>query len=131
MTNPLTIKEYGLKHQLSSVAVKWLQQRLSNDEFRKKHNISRIKKGASYVYDQRQLNKLIRLYNESGSSIKTVVEYIIQGDYGDGIGWEDICSYDNKNEAYCDVQEYRKDGYEASYRIIQRRVPNPDYNPNL
>lgn len=129
MNNPLTIKEYGLKHQLSSVAVKWLQQRLSNDVFRQKHNISRIKQGASYVYDQRQLNKLVRLYNEGGTSIKTVVEYVIQGDYG--TGWEDVCYYDNKNEAYCDIQEYRKDGYKASYRIIQRRVPNPNYNPNL
>jgi hypothetical protein len=111
-------------------AASWMRQRLSSETFRSKHNISRAKAGRTYIYDVRQLDRLINLYNAGGTTVKTVVEYIIQGNYGN-TGWEDLCSYDNRSEAYTDVVEYRKSGYDASYRVIKRRVPNPNYNPNL
>lgn len=114
----------------TSGAASWLRQRLSSDTFRSKHNISRAKSGRTYIYDTRQLDRLIDLYNTGGTTVKTVVEYVIQGNYGN-TGWEDVCYYDKKSEAYTDVKEYRKDGYNATYRVIQRRVPNPNYNPNL
>ena len=111
-------------------AASWLRQRLSSEAFRKKHNISRAKAGRTYIYDTRQLDRLVNLYNAGGTTVKTVVEYVIQGNYG-STGWEDVCCYDKKSEAYTDIKEYRKDGYNVSYRVIQRRVPNPNYNPDL
>lgn len=59
---------------------------------------------------------------------KTVEVYIIQGNYG--YGWEDESEYDDWSQAKADIKEYRASSAGnngASYRLITRRVPNPDY----
>ena len=128
----LDITSYCKSRKLNPTAgaASWLRQRLSSEAFRSKHNISRAKAGRTYIYDVRQLDRLVKLYNAGGTTVKTVVEYVIQGNY-DNTGWSDVCYYDKKSEAYTDLKEYRKDGYNAVYRVIQRRVPNPNYNPDL
>lgn len=47
---------------------------------------------------------------------------VIQGNYG--YGFEDVCEYDRgeRRQALQDLKEYRKDGYNATYRLIERRV---------
>lgn len=52
---------------------------------------------------------------------------VVQGNYGYGHGWEDVCMSASLREAYNDLNEYLKSGYSGSFRIINRRVPNPKY----
>lgn len=57
---------------------------------------------------------------------KTKMVYVLQGNYG--YGWDDLCEYDRDQYGECkaDLKAYREN-QPANYRIIQRRVPNPDY----
>lgn len=47
--------------------------------------------------------------------------FVLQGDYGFGLGWEDICESENHNEMVRDRESYRKNAPEYRYRIVQRR----------
>ena len=51
-----------------------------------------------------------------------VPEYVIQGNYGYGHGWEDETSESNHAEARARLKEYRENA-PGAYRIITRRVP--------
>lgn len=60
---------------------------------------------------------------------KTKQVYVLQGFYGEG-GWDDLCQY-SKNEyaeAKRDLVDYMRNTPEYLYRIIRRRVPNPEYH---
>ena len=68
------------------------------------------------------------LINESSTSkFKTVS--VLQGNYG--YGWDDLCYYEDNAEGWKeqkdDIKTYRENEPEASFRIITRKEPNPDY----
>jgi hypothetical protein len=50
---------------------------------------------------------------------------VLQGDYGYGHGWEDLCAADDTAEGWREIRanrrEYRENAPEYVYRIIQRR----------
>jgi hypothetical protein len=50
---------------------------------------------------------------------------VVQGNYGHG--WEDLCMSASLKEAYHDLNEYLNRGYTGGFRIINRRVANPEY----
>lgn len=52
---------------------------------------------------------------------KTKDEYIVQGNYGYGHGFEDECAEETRKEAKERLKEYRENG-NGSYRIVKRRV---------
>ena len=52
---------------------------------------------------------------------------VVQGNYGYGHGWEDLCMSASLKEAYHDLNEYIRSGHSGGFRIINRRVPNPEY----
>ena len=52
---------------------------------------------------------------------KTKDEYIVQGNYGYGHGFEDECSEETRKEALERLKEYR-DNAPGIYRLIVRRV---------
>lgn len=54
-------------------------------------------------------------------SRKTVLEYVVQGNYGDGYGWEDLTAADNQKEALDNLKDYRQNGT-APVRLIKRRT---------
>jgi hypothetical protein len=58
---------------------------------------------------------------------KYLEEYVIQGDYGNGHGWEDLNSEPVWRDVAENFQQYTEAEPDAAYRIITRRVPNPDY----
>ncbi|MBO5017043.1 MAG: hypothetical protein J6C92_14725 [Bacteroidaceae bacterium] len=60
---------------------------------------------------------------------KTKLVYVLQGNYG--YGWDDLCEYEKNQLSECkaDLKAYREN-QPANYRIIERRVPNPDYKEN-
>lgn len=60
---------------------------------------------------------------------KFIYLYVLQGDYGYGHGWEDLCA----SESWREVRSMRKDYREnegGTYRIVKRREPNPAYACN-
>lgn len=58
---------------------------------------------------------------------KTKQVSVLQGNYG--YGWEDLCQYDSTNSRECkdDLKAYRENEPGVPFRVIYRRVPNPDY----
>jgi hypothetical protein len=48
-------------------------------------------------------------------------EFIVQGNYGYGHGWEDLCSESRRKEALTRLREYRENEG-GRYRIICRKV---------
>lgn len=48
-------------------------------------------------------------------------EYALQGDYGYGHGWEDVCVEDSRKEIEARKREYLEDEG-GTYRIIKRRA---------
>ena len=57
---------------------------------------------------------------------KTKMIKVLQGNYG--YGWDDLCEYEmNDPECKADLWTYRKEDKTGQFRVIQRRVPNPDY----
>jgi hypothetical protein len=56
-------------------------------------------------------------------NVKANTEYILQGNYGYGQGWEDLCAEDTRKEARQRLKEYQENEG-GNYRIICRRVPN-------
>ena len=50
---------------------------------------------------------------------------VLQGQYGQG--WEDLCADESYKEIRQNLKEYRENEG-GSYRIIQRRECNPEYN---
>lgn len=68
-----------------------------------------------------------RKFNVKAARVgKTKMVYVLQGNYG--YGWDDLCEYDKDQYGECkaDLKAYREN-QPANYRIIERRVPNPDY----
>lgn len=53
-------------------------------------------------------------------------EFIVQGNYGYGHGWEDECSEETRKEARDRLREYRENGL-GRYRLITRRVLNEEW----
>jgi hypothetical protein len=47
-------------------------------------------------------------------------EWILQGDYGYGDGFEDLSAYDNKIEAGTELATYQANSPEGRYRIVRR-----------
>jgi len=52
---------------------------------------------------------------------------VLQGNYGYGYGWEDLCADESYKEIRQNLKEYRENEG-GSYRIIQRRECNPEYS---
>jgi hypothetical protein len=52
---------------------------------------------------------------------KYVVVYVVQGNYGYGDGWEDLCCSDVRSEARADLKAYRENDPNPT-RLIRRRV---------
>jgi hypothetical protein len=52
---------------------------------------------------------------------KTRDEFVVQGNYGYGHGFEDECSEDTRKEARQRLREYRENG-PGVYRLVRRRV---------
>lgn len=126
-----TIRAYCAKHQYTGTSVQsWLSQRLATAAFREKYYVKRVKDGRYWMYDSHTLDRMIELYNKKKFTLKTQVEYIIQFKYEDR-PWEDVCTYDKKSEAMVDLKAYRENDTKYPYRLITRRVANPDYNPSF
>ena len=53
--------------------------------------------------------------------------HVLQGNYGYGHGWEDLCASESRREIRLNLREYR-DNEGGCYRIIQRRELNPNQN---
>ena len=48
--------------------------------------------------------------------------HVVQGDYGYGDGFEDLCQSENEAEMLRDLKDYRTNaGQDACYKIIRRR----------
>lgn len=58
---------------------------------------------------------------------KFVYLFVLQGDYGQG--WEDLTASVDRSEMVTDRRAYRENEG-GSYRIVQRREPNPDHQPD-
>lgn len=58
---------------------------------------------------------------------KTKMVKVLQGNYG--YGWDDLCQYEMNDTAEIkqDLKSYRENERGVSFRVIQRRVPNPAY----
>lgn len=49
--------------------------------------------------------------------------FVLQGNYGFGDGWEDLCASETYREVRDNLRDYRENEG-GRYRIIQRREPN-------
>jgi hypothetical protein len=49
--------------------------------------------------------------------------HILQGNYGYGHGWEDLCTSESYREVRQNLKEYRENEG-GNYRLIERRVLN-------
>ena len=47
--------------------------------------------------------------------------HVVQGNYGYGHGWEDLCCSENRREARNDLKAYRENELGVPHRLIQRR----------
>lgn len=57
----------------------------------------------------------------AGTTYTPIVEYVLQGNYGYGHGWEDLCAEDTRKEARERLREYiENEG--GNYRIVRRAV---------
>jgi hypothetical protein len=58
---------------------------------------------------------------------KTKEVKVLQGNWG--YGWDDLVEYDKNDDGECraDLKAYKENDPSARYRVIFRRVPNPDY----
>lgn len=61
---------------------------------------------------------------------KTKLVKVLQGNYGSG--WDDLCEYDPKDkeqmkELSDDRKAYRENEVGIPHRVIERRIPNPEY----
>jgi hypothetical protein len=52
--------------------------------------------------------------------------HVLQGNYGYGDGWEDLCADESRKEVRQNLREYRENEG-GNYRIIERRESNPAY----
>lgn len=57
----------------------------------------------------------------SGTTYKAIVEYVLQGNYGYGHGWEDLCAEETRKEVRERLREYRENEC-GNYRIVRRAV---------
>lgn len=57
----------------------------------------------------------------------TYNNFYVQGNYGYGHGWEDLCGEDSRIKGYKRLREYRKNELGVPFRLIQRREPNPEW----
>jgi hypothetical protein len=48
-------------------------------------------------------------------------EYVIQGDYGYGHGWEDLCAEETREEANARLREYNENEPQHPRRMVKRR----------
>ena len=53
--------------------------------------------------------------------MSTKREWILQGDYGYGHGWEDLCAEESRTEANEQMRVYRENEG-GTYRVVTRRV---------
>lgn len=56
---------------------------------------------------------------------KYVNEYVLQGNYGQG--WEDLVSYDSRQEGNVDLKAYNENEQGVPHRLITRKGNNPNY----
>lgn len=57
----------------------------------------------------------------AGTMYIPIVEFVLQGDYGYGHGWEDLCAEDTRKEARQRLKEYRENEG-GCYRIVRRAI---------
>lgn len=55
---------------------------------------------------------------------KTHDIWVLEADYGYGDGWEYVIEESSKAEAYKQLQTYRENAPQYSYRVVKRRVKN-------
>lgn len=58
---------------------------------------------------------------------KYLYEHVVQSNYGYGHGWEDVCAEADADEARVRYREYRENEPQYPHRVIERRMPNPEY----
>lgn len=57
----------------------------------------------------------------AGTTYTPIAEFVLQGDYGYGHGWEDLCAEETRKEAKERLKEYRENEG-GNYRIVRRAV---------
>lgn len=57
---------------------------------------------------------------------KYIYLYVIQGNYGYGHGWEDLCASEDRREARADLKAYRENEPQTPHRMIKRRELNQE-----
>jgi hypothetical protein len=50
--------------------------------------------------------------------------FVVQGYYGAGYGWEDLCASEDRKEAREDLKSYRENETQYPHRMIRRRELN-------
>ena len=63
----------------------------------------------------------------SRNPTKFVIVHVVQGNYGYGHGWEDLCCSTDRKEAREDYRAYRENETGTPHRLIRRRVLRKDY----
>lgn len=58
---------------------------------------------------------------------KTTDEFTVQGNYGHGHGWEDLCVETNRVDAYTRLREYQDNEPSTPVRVVKRRVKKVGY----
>lgn len=64
---------------------------------------------------------------KSSKPNKYLYLWYIQGNYGAGLGWDDLAGYETWRELRDDLKEYRLAEPQYSHRVIRRRELNPEY----
>lgn len=60
---------------------------------------------------------------------------VLQGWFDPESGWDYMCEYnvsdpEQMRELRSDLKSYRENDPDHDYRVIRRRVPNPNYRPS-
>ena len=66
----------------------------------------------------------MKLYIRAARVPKMITEYVVQGYYG---RWEDLTASDSYQDAKDDLKAYRENERGTSFRLVERKVENPEY----
>ena len=131
-TLPKDVKLCKVKDLPNYYTAIWLDRPLSTDELKyydiypeTKNNELLDRLGIS-IEELEECNTV-----EEAKTPKTKSVKVLQGNYG--YGWDDLCEYpddvSSAKERKDDLKSYKENEPGVSFRIITRRVNNPDYVP--
>jgi hypothetical protein len=75
------------------------------------------------VNKQTQARREMRANNKMKKN-KYSYLFVVQGNYGYGHGWEDLCASENYKEARANLKDYRLNEVNTPHRLIRRRELN-------